>query len=934
MTSAETTGAMAAAFAALSDGIMVFDAGHRLVAWNERPFEYLDLPRELARAGTPFLDILAFQAARGEFGPRGAEAVRTASVPGALAEPANYSRATPGGRFIEFKRDPIPGGGFVILVTDVTERAAAARRAAAEARRLTEAMAAFGEGFALLDPEERLVAWNARYAELYAPIGGVLREGVKFETLVRAMASSGASKVAPERVEAHVADRLDRIRNPRPAADVQRADGTWVRLVDRRMSDGGTVMIRVEITDLKRREAALAALNTATARLLADGNWQAAVEGLLKELGPVMGVSRVKLGRNAFAEGRFVQADLFEWTAPGVRALAGSQPVAMRPFATATFADWRERLGRGETIIADVATLDPEKKRMLGEELGLRSVLRIPVLAGATWWGTVGFDQCDGERIWTPTEVDTLRAVAAFVGLAIERALGEAALKDSEERFRVIAESHPVPVVVVELASGLVRYASPPVDDLLGAARGSVAGSFAADLWTDPADRRDFVGRIGPTGSVDHVEYMLRRRDGSTFPCAITARRIVYEGVDCSVGALVDLTEAKRIETDLARQRKKLHQSEKMAALGSLLAGVSHELNNPLAIVVGQASLLEATGGDPRTVERARRIAAAADRCARIVRTFLAMARRKAPERAPLSLGAAIDGTLDLLGYLLRSAGIAVERNVEPDLPAIMGDADQLSQVLSNLIVNAQQALADRPAPRLLRVEARATADRRAIRLEVADNGGGVPTELRERVFEPFFTTKPVGLGTGVGLSVCRGIVEGHEGSIAVAQAPEGGALFVVTLPAGLDSGAAETPQAAEPAAGAAPAARRILVVDDEPGIAATLAEILENDTTRVDVAHDGNQALGLLAAAKYDAVFSDLRMPGMDGPALYREIRRLYPELAAHVAFVTGDSLGSGLSGEVAQTGVPLVDKPFQTAEIRAIAARLAARPGDGGRT
>jgi PAS domain-containing protein len=200
MTDADTTGTMAAAFAALSDGIMVFDSAHRLVAWNDRPFEYLDLPRDLARTGTHFLDILAFQAARGEFSPHGAEAVRAAALPGALAEPANFSRATAGGRIVEFRRNPMPGGGFVILVTDVTERADAARRAAAEARRLTEAMAAFGEGFALLDAEEGLVAWNARYAELYSPIGGVLREGVKFETLVRAMASSGASKVAPERM--------------------------------------------------------------------------------------------------------------------------------------------------------------------------------------------------------------------------------------------------------------------------------------------------------------------------------------------------------------------------------------------------------------------------------------------------------------------------------------------------------------------------------------------------------------------------------------------------------------------------------------------------------------------------------------------------------------------------------------------------------------
>jgi signal transduction histidine kinase len=914
---------MAAAFAALSDGIMVFDAAHRLVAWNDRSFEFLDLPRELACLGTRFMDILTYQADRGEFGPHGSETVRSITDPASFEEPANFSRATSTGRFIEFKRSPISGGGFVVLYIDVTDRANATRAAAREAGRLAEAMEAFGEGFALLDSDERLVTWNRRYAEIYAPIAGMLREGVRFETLVRGLASSSVSRVPPERLEAHVADRLDRIRLQREPTDVQRADGSWVRLIDRKMSDGGTVMIRVGITDLKRREAALAALNAAAARLLRRGGWQPAVEGLLGELGPVMGVSRVKLGRNTLGDGRFVQDEMFEWTAPGVRTLAGSAPATDRPFATDAFADWRERLMRGEMIVCDIDRLDADKRGLLAG-LGLRSILRIPVMAGETWWGTVGFDQCDDERHWTPTEIDTLGAVASFVGLAIERGLGEAALRDSEERFRVVAESHPVPVVVVEIASGLIRYASPPIHDLLRVPPGSIVGTRAVELWVDPDDRRDFLRRLAPSGRIDSVEYRLHRHDRTTFQCAISARRIVYEGVACTVGALVDLTEQQRIEGEMTRQREALHQSEKMAALGSLLAGVSHELNNPLAIVVGQASLLEAGAADPRTVERAQRIAAAADRCARIVRTFLAMARRKAPERAPLAIGAAIDGTLELLGYLLRSAGIEVVRDIASDLPAVMGDVDQLSQVLSNLLVNAQQALSDQPAPRLLRVSARPSVDRRTVRIEIADNGAGVPEELRTRIFEPFFTTKPIGLGTGVGLSVCRGIVEGHEGTIAVAVAPEGGALFTVELPAG-GAGLARAIEEAEMPAPARMQARRILVVDDEPGIAATLAEILETEGAVVDVAHDGTEALTLLGRASYDAIFSDLRMPGMDGPALYREIVRRHPQLAARVAFVTGDTLGSGLSGDLAATGAPLVDKPFQPREIRALAARLA---------
>ncbi|MBI3506406.1 MAG: PAS-domain containing protein [Proteobacteria bacterium] len=920
---ADSTNAMAAAFAALPDGIMVFDAAHRLVTWNDRAFDYLNLPRDFARAGTPFMDILVFQAQRGEFGPHGMEAVR-AVAPAAFEQPENFSRATLSGKYIEFKRSPIPGGGFVVLYIDVTERVDVARLAAREMRRLAEAMETIGEGFALLDAEERLVLWNSRYAEIYAPIGYVLKEGVTFETLVRELASNPVSRVPPEKLEAHVADRLDRIRRPREPADIQRADGSWVRIIDRKMSDGSTVMIRVGVTDIKRREAALAALNIAASNLLRQAGWQPVVEALLKDVGPVMGVSRVKLGRNTMVDGRFVQEELFEWTAPGTARLTGSAPASERPFATEIFADWREQLLRGEMIRHDVFRLEDGKRQPL-EKLGLRSILRIPVMAGATWWGTVGFDQCDDERQWTPTEIDTLRAVASFVGLAIERGLAEAALRDSEERFRVVAESHPVPVLVVEIENGLVRYASPRVDDLLHVPRGSVVGTRTLDLWPNLDDRRGFVRRLLEFGQVDGIEYSLRRRDGSPLPCAIFARRILFDGAECMVGGIVDLTERKHIEAEMIRQREALHQSEKMAALGTLLAGVSHELNNPLAIVVGQATLLETDATDARVIDRARRISAAADRCARIVRTFLAMARRKAPERAPLAIGPAIEGTLDLLGYLLRSTGVEVVRRFAPDLPPVMGDVDQLSQVLSNLIVNAQQALGDRPNPRLLRVSAQASADGRTVRVEIADNGPGVPAELHERVFEPFFTTKPIGLGTGVGLSVCRGIIEGHEGRISVATAPEGGALFVVELPAGDAAPAAQPTTIGHLASANRMLGRRMLVVDDEPGIAAMLAEILEIEGAAVAVAHDGVQALALIDAGNFDAIFSDLRMPGMDGLALYRAIVSRHPKLAARIAFVTGDTLGSGLSGEIAATGVPLVDKPFQPAEIRALAARLA---------
>ena len=218
-----------------------------------------------------------------------------------------------------------------------------------------------------------------------------------------------------------------------------------------------------------------------------------------------------------------------------------------------------------------------------------------------------------------------------------------------------------------------------------------------------------------------------------------------------------------------------------MSALGSLLAGVAHELNNPLSVVVGHASLLEDFAPDGAIRERALKIRTAADRCARIVRTFLAMARSKPRQRTAVQLNDTIGEALEIVAYGLRTADVEVVRVLAPDLPPVWADGDQLHQVFANLFVNAQQALQSVPPPRRLTVTSGFDAD--AVWVEVADNGPGVPADIAHRIFEPFFTTKPQGIGTGVGLSVCHGIVAAHDGEIRLEARPQQGATFVVRLP-------------------------------------------------------------------------------------------------------------------------------------------------------
>ncbi len=411
------------------------------------------------------------------------------------------------------------------------------------------------------------------------------------------------------------------------------------------------------------------------------------------------------------------------------------------------------------------------------------------------------------------------------------------------------------------------------------------------------------------------LELEAMRADGTTFPCELSIHEVKAAGRTFFTAWLRDLTPMREAQAELARQRERLHQSEKMSALGSLLAGVAHELNNPLAVVVAQTTLLEATAKDPAVKERAARIHAAAARCGRIVKTFLAMVRQQAPERRAVDINAPLRGALELAGYGLRSAGITVELALDETLGNIEADPDQIGQVAVNLVVNAQAALADQPEPRLLRLESWAEPEG-GVGFAVEDNGPGVPEALRERIFEPYVTTKPLGAGTGLGLAVCRNILGAHGGSIALEAGRLGGARFVVRLPAGdaATVGAAELPTAPPTTP-----RRRALVVDDEAEVGAALAELLALHGVAAEAVTEIPAAVARLGEAPFDAVFCDLRMPGGGGAALYRQAVAAHPHLRGRFAFVTGDTVAgpSAIAAFDPQCPPPILEKPFGPQDV-----------------
>ena len=239
----------------------------------------------------------------------------------------------------------------------------------------------------------------------------------------------------------------------------------------------------------------------------------------------------------------------------------------------------------------------------------------------------------------------------------------------------------------------------------------------------------------------------------------------------------------RTLEETIKQRTARLVQSEKVATMGSLLAGVAHELNNPLAVLSGHAQLLSGQGADPVITRRALKISEAADRCVRIVRNFLSLARQRPPERTNTTLNEVVLGALELLNYELRSNNIETSVQMADDLPVLWADPHQLHQVLVNLIANAHQAMRRHDGPRRISVAGRYDRVAGRVVLELADTGPGIPPDIQAEIFEAFFTTKALGEGTGLGLSLCRGIVEEHAGTLTLGDSSATGTTFVIELP-------------------------------------------------------------------------------------------------------------------------------------------------------
>ncbi|MEX0317161.1 MAG: ATP-binding protein [Ruegeria sp.] len=478
---------------------------------------------------------------------------------------------------------------------------------------------------------------------------------------------------------------------------------------------------------------------------------------------------------------------------------------------------------------------------------------------------------------------------------------------EAQALIRRVLEACPVPVQMTNAETGKVLFSSPETTALFGRV------DSARSYYADADERAAYLEELKASGFVKNRRARFINKAGEEFWGSVSSRLIEFHGEPVIVSNTRDMTDELAMQEELDLQREMVFQNEKMSALGELLAGVAHELNNPLSVVVGHALMMQEDTLDPDVQRRVEKIASAAERCAKIVKTFLAMARQSPSQMEPVDIGSVVATAVDVAGYGHTQDGLMVRYQPPGALPDILADADQITQVIINLIINAVQAITKSGTGDRVDIVARASGE--MVEVAVEDNGPGIPDAHRARIFEPFFTTKEVGDGTGIGLTICHRIIHSHGGRIRLDAEYEGGTRIVIQLPV---APAEHVEDEETDAANGVPRPCRVLIVDDEQEVAALMAEALRRDGFLVEVAGSGDEALTKLETAGFDVLLSDLNMPGVDGRALFEALQARFPDMVGRTAFITGDTMGASSQAMLREAGRPYLEKPVAPRELR----------------
>jgi len=569
-------------------------------------------------------------------------------------------------------------------------------------------------------------------------------------------------------------------------------------------------------------------------------------------------------------------------------------------------------LRRGPLVFPDKVAARAAELDVKVDQPDPASWLGVPIVAVSR---TIGAVAMEGE---SPNALDDAalmftRAVLAQAGIALENARLVELLSSGKREWEQTVDAFNQAICYVDPEGG-VRRANRMFAELIKLPVTALPGrpwlTLLPPSWVDPVARL-----LTPEGASTPIE--VRAGERTLLVTAIPAGE---------PGAAVLLFED---QTEKRRLQEQLLQSEKMSAIGQLIAGVAHDLNNPLASVVGFSDLLgEAADVPPRLAEPLAVIRQEAERASAIVRNLLSFARRQEGERQLQSIRPILESTHQLLKNQLLAARIELTLTFEPGLPEVEVHANQIKQVFVNIINNAAHAIAStRAREGGGRIEIATKCEPDGLSVNISDNGPGIPEAVAQRVFEPFFSTKSEGEGTGLGLSISLGIVKEHGGNISVNPGGAGsgrGATFTVELPTGVR--AERSPLARGAETEPAPAERherlRVLVVDDEPHILHYMQATLESWGHEVVLAHDGSQALKRALMQPFDLIICDLRMPRLGGREMFHTLARMHPTVADRIIFATGDTVRGDTLQFLEELGRPFLQKPFKLDALRRVLA------------
>jgi two-component system, NtrC family, sensor kinase len=532
----------------------------------------------------------------------------------------------------------------------------------------------------------------------------------------------------------------------------------------------------------------------------------------------------------------------------------------------------------------------------------------------AAWMGapiqavgrSIGVVAVASERpdVYGPDELALLAAVVSQAAIALENARLLHLLSSGKRQWELTVDAITQAICIVD-ERGIVRRANRVFADLVRLPVTALPGrswmSMLPPAWASVVSQA--LAEPGPheirSGTRDYTVSCIRMEGAED---------------EAAVLSFEDHTEKRHLQDQLI-------QSEKMSAIGQLIAGIAHDLNNPLASVVGFADFLAESGDvPPALAEPLRVIRQEAERAATIVKNLLSFARRQEGERHPQPLQPLLESVLALLKNEMMALKVETALFVEPNIPDIEMNPNQIKQVFVNLLNNAAQAIASTGRSGHITVTAKRWLD--GVAVSVADDGPGIPDELLPRVFEPFFTTKTEGEGTGLGLSICQGIIKEHGGRITLESSVGVGATFTVELLSGSRPQRPSQPVKAAASSGTL----RVLVVDDEPHILHYMRATLESWGHTVAVASDGTEAVEQALVIPFDVIICDLRMPRLGGREMYNNLARQYPDIARKVIFATGDTVRGDTLQFLEQLGRPFLHKPFTLAELRTVLGNVAA--------